>query len=171
MHLSKRMVVVFAAIMLCLLSAASLFAQTSSISGSVSDPTNALIPGVSITATNTDTGVVSTVLTNDSGTYNFVTLPPGPYKLNATLQGFQPENVANIDLGTAQSLRFNLTLKLGSAAGTSVDVAVDARTILAQSSPSIGEALTADKVRDLPMIGGDVLQLINTIAGVNGTPE
>jgi len=60
-------------------------------------------------------------------------------------------------------------LKLGSAAGTTVDVAVDASTIISQSSPSIGEALSSDKVRDLPLIGGDVLSLINTVAGVNGT--
>jgi hypothetical protein len=112
--------------------------------------------------------VVSTSLTNDSGTYNFVTLPPGPYKITATLQGFQTATVENITLGSAETQRFNIILKLGSAAGTTVDVAVDASQIISQSSPSIGEALNADKVRDLPMIGGDVLQLINTVAGVNG---
>ena len=155
-----------AALLLCI--CASAFAQTSSISGTVSDPSNALIPGVTVVATNTGTGVASTILTNESGAYNFVTLPPGPYKISATLQGFQPANVTNIDLGSAQTLRFNLTMKLGSATGTTVNVAVDASTILSQSSPSIGEALTSDKLHDLPMIGGDVLQLINTVAGVNG---
>src|SRR5215470_20362025 len=156
------------AVVLCLISATAM-AQTSGISGTVSDPTNALIPGVSVTATNTGTGVASTVVTNDSGAYNFVTLPPGPYKLSASLQGFQTATVTNINLGSAETQRFNITLKLGSAAGTNVDVTVDATNIIAQSSPSIGEALTSDKLRDLPMIGGDVLQLINTIAGVNGT--
>ena len=95
-------------------------------------------------------------------------MPPGPYKITATLQGFQTATVENISLGSAETQRFNIILKLGSAAGTTVDVAVDASTIISQSSPSIGEALNADKVRDLPMIGGDVLQLINTVAGVNG---
>jgi len=169
MRLAKFMLAAPAAFMLCLLLATSTFAQTSGISGTVSDPTSALIPGVAVTATNTATGVVSTSLTNDSGTYNFVTLPPGPYKITATLQGFQTATVENITLGSAENQRFNIILKLGSAAGTTVDVAVDASQIIAQSSPSIGEALNADKVRDLPMIGGDVLQLINTVAGVNGT--
>ena len=50
-----------------------------------------------------------------------------------------------------------------------MDVAVDASTILSQSSPSIGAALNADRLTNLPMIGGDVLQLITTCAGVNGT--
>src|SRR5215471_10882711 len=149
-----------AALLLCLVVPA--LAQTSGISGTVSDPTNALIPGVSVTVTNTETGVASTVVTNDSGAYNFVTLPLGPFKISATLQGFQTANVANINLGSAENQRFNITLKLGSTAGTNVDVTVDATNIIAQSSPSIGEALTSDKLRDLPMIGGDVLQLINT---------
>src|SRR5205085_6123769 len=104
-----------AAVVLCAISATA-FAQTSGISGTVSDPTNALIPGVTVTATNTATGVASTVITNDSGAYNFVTLQPGPYKLAATLQGFQTANIANISLGSAETQRFNITLKLGTAA-------------------------------------------------------
>jgi len=146
----------------------SAFAQTSSISGTVSDPTNALIPGVTVTATNTGTGVNTTSLTNDSGAYNFVTLPPGPYKLTATLGGFQTASVTNITLGTAETQRFNITMKLGNAQGTTVDVAVDASQILSQSSSSIGEVLSVDRVRDLPLIGGDVLSLINIMPGVNG---
>jgi Carboxypeptidase regulatory-like domain len=169
MSFSKFMMAAGVSIMFCLLLTTSLFAQNSAINGTVSDPTNALIPGVTVTATNTGTAVAATVLTNDSGAYNFVSLPPGPYKLTATLQGFQTATVSNVTLGSAETQRFNIVLRLGSAAGTTVDVAVDASTIIAQSSPSIGEALNADKVRDLPMIGGDVLQLINTVAGVNGT--
>ena len=169
MRLAKFMLAVPTAFMLCLLLATSSFAQTSGISGTVADPTSALIPGVTVTATNTATGVRPLSLTNDSGTYNFVTLPPGPYKITAALQGFQTATVENVNLGSAETQRFNIILKLGIAAGTTVDVAVDASTIISQSSPSIGEALNSDKLRDLPMIGGDVLQLINTVAGVNGT--
>ena len=146
----------------------SAFAQTSSISGTVSDTTNALIPGVTVTATNTGTSVTSTSLTNDSGAYNFVTLPPGPYKLTATLGGFQTATVTNITLGTAETQRFNITMKLGNAQGTTVDVAVDASQVISQSSSSIGEVLSVDRVRDLPLIGGDVLNLIRIMPGVNG---
>ena len=92
------MLAVTTAFMLCLLLTTNTFAQTSGISGTVADPTSALIPGVTVTATDTDTGVASTVLTNDSGTYNFVTLPPGPYKITAALQGFQTATVTNITL-------------------------------------------------------------------------
>src|SRR5262245_32101247 len=114
---------------LLLATAVCAFAQTSGISGTVSDPTNALIPGVTVTATNTGTGVASTALTNDSGTYNFVTLQPGPYKITATLQGFQTATVENINLGSAENQRFNLVLKLAQG-GDTVNVAVDASTII-----------------------------------------
>ncbi len=59
------------------------------MSGTVSDTTGALIPGVTVTATNTQTGIVSTVLSNESGTYNFASLQPGTYNLSAELSGFQ----------------------------------------------------------------------------------
>jgi hypothetical protein len=108
MRIANLRLAVPAAFTLCLLLATSSFAQTSGISGTVADPTSALIPGVAVTATNTATGVVSTSLTNDSGTYNFVTLPPGPYKITATLQGFQTATVENITLGSAETQRFNI---------------------------------------------------------------
>ena len=146
----------------------SAYAQTSSINGTVSDTTNALIPGVTVTATNTGTSVTSTSLTNDSGAYNFASLPPGPYKLTATLGGFQTASVTNITLGTAEAQRFNITMKLANAQGTTVDVAVDASQVISQSSSSIGEVLSVDRVRDLPLIGGDVLNLIRIMPGVNG---
>ena len=58
------------------------------LSGAVSDPSGALIPGVEITAKKIDTGVVSTVVTNESGTYRFGSLQPGSYQVSAALPGF-----------------------------------------------------------------------------------
>ncbi len=67
---------------LCL-SVTSSFAQTSnaSVGGFVQDPSQAYIPGVTVTATNTATGVAVTAITNESGAYNIPSLLPGPYKL------------------------------------------------------------------------------------------
>jgi len=137
----------------------------STLSGTVADPTNALIPGVWVTATNTATGVVATVLTNDSGTYNFLTLQPGPYKLTAALQGFQTTTINNIVLGTPQALRFNVTLRLGNATGTTVDVSIDARQVLSQSSSSIGEVLSQERIQALPTVGNNVLDLLEVLPG------
>ena len=81
---------VSAAIVFALLCATSLFAQNAQLGGIVSDPSGALVPGVTITATNTDTGVVTTTVTNEAGAYSFPSLQPGrSYTVSASLPGFK----------------------------------------------------------------------------------
>ena len=80
------------------------FAQegiNATLSGTVSDPTGALIPGVEVTTKNIATGVASTTLTNESGTYRFPSLQPGSYEAAATLAGFQTQTF-RLSLGTSQ---------------------------------------------------------------------
>src|SRR5262245_54209624 len=92
-----------AAIGLCLLFGTHGFGQVinATLSGGVSDASGALIPGVEIKATHTGTGVVSTVTTNESGTYRFPSLQPGPYEATASLPGFQTQTF-RLTLGTSQ---------------------------------------------------------------------
>ena len=82
------------ALLLLVLLPTSGFAQSANgtVSGTVSDASGALIPGVTITAMNTQTGVVTTVFSNETGTYNFASLQPGTCRLGAELPGFQPRN-------------------------------------------------------------------------------
>ena len=84
-----------AALLLCLALSIQGFGQSNNatVSGTVSDNSGALIPGVTVTATNTRTGVVATNLSNETGTYNFVNLQPGNYKISAELPGFQTQNL------------------------------------------------------------------------------
>src|SRR5438046_5414821 len=99
---------VFLTVSMCLASANNASAQTgnASVSGFVQDTTHANIPGVTVTATNTETGIVATVLTNDAGTYNFLSLLPGTYKLSADLTGFRPAPLKDVHLGTNERVRF-----------------------------------------------------------------
>src|SRR6185369_10031590 len=74
--------------------AVSGFAQVgvnATLSGTVSDSSGALVPGVSIAATNTATGVVSSTVTNEAGTYRYPSLQPGSYEVKASLPGFQSQ--------------------------------------------------------------------------------
>ena len=135
-----------------------------SITGVVSDASQAKIPGTSVTAINTATGVRTSTLSNETGAYNFPSLAVGPYQLEATLTGFRTARVANIDLRSNQTLRYNLTLEIAEV-GTSVAVTIDAQELLAVSSSSVGQALSQDQVSALPLIGGDVLDLVNTLPG------
>jgi len=124
----------FAALCLLFLATPVLSQSTNAtISGTIQDTTGALVPGVSLTATNTGTGVMTSVLTNDSGTYSFPSLLPGTYKLSAELTGFQTQTYTDVKLGNGEQVRLNFTLKVGGA-NTAVDVAIQVDTQLAVSS-------------------------------------
>jgi hypothetical protein len=103
MKIFSRLVGLFSAV--CFISLALSTAANaqvnSAISGTVQDATKALIPGVSITATNTQTGVESRTITNDSGAYNFAALNPGTYRVKAELTGFSSKTASGIELGRA----------------------------------------------------------------------
>src|SRR5882672_4529655 len=138
-----------------------------SVGGFVQDPTQAFIPGVTVMATNTQTGVVTTAITNESGTYNIPGLLPGTYKLSAELPGFKTQVFTNVQLGQSASARYNFTLQVGAVAD-SVEVTAEATRLIAESSPTIGQILSEKNVRDLPLVSNNVLDLMQTMAGVRG---
>src|SRR5215475_8794332 len=161
----------FVCIVLLLSLAGALYAQSqfAQVSGTVDDMTGALIPGVTVTATDVNTGVVTTELTNEAGVYNFVSLLPGTYKISASLSGFQTQTITDIRLGLEQ-YRYNFTLKVAQAAST-VEVTISGEALLRTSSSSVGDVLSQNQVANLPIIGlqgNDVLDLVRTLAGVTG---
>ena len=147
---------------------AKAIAQTTNatLGGTVSDESKALIPGVTVTATNTGTGIVSTAISNESGAYNFPGLQPGTYKISAELPGFQTQTFTDVQLGGAQQVTLNFTLQVAAAAGQNVEVTIAADTVLTTTSNSIGTILPEYKLRDLPTLTGNVLNLVQSIPGV-----
>ena len=124
------------AAIVCLVFAFSGWSQggiNASLSGTVSDSTGALIPGVEVTARQTDTGVASTAVTNETGTYRFPSLQPGPYEVSAVLPGFQSQ-AFRLTLGTAQQIRQNFDLQVGT-----VSQAVEVRIGNISGPAKIGE--------------------------------
>src|SRR5262245_66089532 len=91
--------------LLCLFLAAfasiTAFAQGTggTLTGTVDDASKALIPGVTITATNTATAVTNSTISNESGAYTIPALQPGKYELKAALPGFQTQTFTTTDLG------------------------------------------------------------------------
>jgi len=153
----------FAAALLLLLPLASAFAQSSNatLGGTVSDATGALIPGATMKATNTATGIVATVVTNETGAYQFPPLQPGTYKVSAELSGFQTYTYSDVVLGISQQVRLNFTLQVSTVA-TAVEVSIPADTLISTTSASVGVVLPEYKIRDLPLAGRDVIDLIAT---------
>jgi hypothetical protein len=155
-------------ILLCLLVSANVFGQANNatLTGTVADVTGAVLPGVMITATNNATGVMVTTITNEAGAYNIQSLIPGTYTITSELPGFQKQTYTNTALGNAVTVRLNFTLQVASQA-QSVEVTVAADTLLATSSPTIGQVLTEKKVEAIPVVGNNVLDMLTVLGGID----
>src|SRR5438552_11039164 len=157
----------------CLTFATAVFAQegiNGTLSGTVSDATVALIPGVEVTAKNTATGVMSTTITNEAGTYRFPSLQPGPYEATAALSGFSSQTF-RLNLGTSQQIRQNFTLQVGTVT-QAVEVTAAADALLTAATASVGTVLHGNQIVDLPLVGRNVIDLVTSMMpGVigNGT--
>jgi hypothetical protein len=161
--------VVLAVLSLLLSTGLAAFSQTTNatLGGTVTDSTGALIPGVAVTATNTQTGITTRLVTNEAGAYQFASLQTGTYTVRAELPGFQTQ-AREAALGISQQVRLNFVLAVGNVQ-QSVDVSVSADTLIASTSASVGAVLPEYKVRDLPLATRNVLDLVNTTAGVQGS--
>jgi hypothetical protein len=143
------------------------FAQgggTAALSGIVQDQSKALIPGVSVTATNVDTGIKLTTVTNEAGAYVFPSVLLGKYTLSASLPGFRTTTYNDLNIGNAQ-VRQDITLEVATAA-TNVEVTATADAVLRESSASIGDVLTQERTQQLPLVGANVLDLMQVMPGM-----
>src|SRR5262245_61008189 len=141
-------------------------ANNATLTGTVSDASGAVLPGVSITATNTATGVISTVVSNEGGAYTILGLIPGTYSVSSELPGFQKQTYQDVVLGNAVTVRLNFALQVAAQA-TSVEVTIAADVALATSSGTVGQVLTEKKVQDLPVVGNNVLDMLNLLGGLD----
>ena len=104
---------VFVAVILVCITSTGLWAQaTAQISGTVRDQTGAVLPGVNVTATQTDTGVARMTVTNETGSYVLANLAVGPYRVEATLPGFRTFVQSGIVLQVNASPVINVVLQV-----------------------------------------------------------
>src|SRR5436190_1493611 len=161
-----RQYLIITALLLSLLISVNGFGQVNAVmSGTVSDASGALIPGVEVTAKNINTGISDTRISNESGNYVFPSLQPGTYTLSASLSGFQTASYNNVVLGQGQQVRLNFNLQVAAAA-QSVEVTIAADTVLATTSSSVGNVLPVSAVTNLPLQSRNVLDLVATTPAV-----
>ena len=128
------------------------FAQTDrgTLTGTVSDPSGAVIPGVAIEAKNIQTGATYQAGSSETGNYTLAQLPAGTYELSATLPGFKKFVREGIIVSVATVLRIDVTLEVG-AAGESVTVE-SASPLLKTESGEVSHNLTTEQVNNLPVL-------------------
>jgi hypothetical protein len=147
---------------LCL-SLSSLWAQsTAQISGVVTDQSGAILPGVEVTATQTDTGIARAVVTNETGLYVLANLPVGPYRLEAALSGFRTYSRTGITLQVGANPVINVVMQVGQVSET-IEVQANAAMVETRNS-SVGQVIESQRILELPLNGRQVTDLI-TLAG------
>ena len=160
-----RTVSIFACI---LLSAALAHAQyRTSIQGSVTDTSGAVIPGANLTLTNPATGEQQVRVSNDAGVYNFNALPAAPFRLEVSKDGFQTKVIDNLHLIPEQANAVNVQLEVGTASQT-VTVNAETEPLLQSETASINGVVTDNQIQHMPSFGRDVFQLIQLAPGVFG---
>ncbi len=144
-------------------------AQEAQISGRVSDPTDAVIPGTDITVTNTDTGVQRKTTSNGEGYYVVPLLQPGHYRLTAVKEGFRPLGRDGIVLQVADRVTLNLVMEVGTSSER-VTVTADIPLLRTDDAQS-GLVIDNKRIQELPQYNRNALAFTLLTPNVNGTAE
>ena len=108
-------------------------AGTGALTGTVIDPSGAVVPGVSVTLVSVETNQTRTATTGNDGSYKFSLLPPGNYRVRFSASGFKTAEVASVGVNVTETPVLDRTLEVGSQ---SEQVTVEATTELLQTASS-----------------------------------
>jgi hypothetical protein len=139
--------------------------ENASVTGSVTDPTGAVIPNATITLTNTGTGDTKTATTNSSGLYNFPGLNHGTYTLKVEAQGFKKFEKTGIVVDVAATVPENAVLEIGASSQT-VSVEADALHLQTETN-EVSNLITGDQITQLATNGRNMVSLATLGTGVS----
>jgi hypothetical protein len=152
---------------ICLVGAASLWAQstnTGNVAGTITDPSGAVLPGVTVTLSEISTSSTRTTVTNDAGKYFFANVDPGQYDISLSKQGFATvKSQAEVKVGTSTTL--NLTLQVGTST-TTVEVQATGSELQVMNA-TIGNTLDTVAIDNLPSMGRDASTFLELEPGVS----
>jgi hypothetical protein len=135
---------------------------TAQISGTVRDPSGAVLPGVEITATQTSTGISRSTVSNETGAYLMPNVIIGPYRIEAALPGFRTSVQTGIVLQVNDDVVINPVLEIGQVS-EQVEVTANAAQVETRST-AVGQVMENTRILELPLNGRQVTDLI-TLSG------
>ena len=138
-------------------------APTGEITGSVHDPSGAIVAGARVTVTNQETNLTRVAETNEAGIYSVPALPPGTYAIRVEKSGFSVQQQRNVELQVAQVARIDFTLQVGNVAEV-IEVTAGA-PVLDTETTSLGTVIENRRIVELPLNGRNYLQLASLIPG------
>ena len=139
------------------------WAQTAEITGLITDPNGAAVPGAAVTARNVATDINTETVTNGQGYYTLPSLHPGQYEISVQKTGFRTTTRPAVKLDVSQVARIDLSLTVGEVR-ESVTVSGEA-PILASETATVQQVITSQKIVDLPLNGRDFTQLTTLVPG------
>jgi hypothetical protein len=143
------------------LGAGHVYAQagaTAQITGTVRDSSGGVLPGVDVTATQTQTNFSRSAITDENGIYTLPNLPIGPYRIQATLSGFRTYVQTGVVLTVNANPEIAIEMALGELSET---VSVEAAAPLVETrSPSLGQVVDNERIEELPLNGRNATDLI-----------
>jgi len=162
MHRTKLLI----ALLVLVISAAPALAQSnSSLQGTVTDPSGAVVPGATIEITNVATGATLTTKSNDMGNYAFPQVLPGTYRLVATAEGLVRVGIPNVELLVNKPT--TLDIQFTEVGGVSEIVSVEAEAAQINTvDASIGNAMGTRPITQLPFNARNVVNLLSLQPGV-----
>ena len=143
---------------------ASASAQEASVVGTIADESKAVLPGVTVTATNLDSGGLAVAVTDERGEYRLPKLPPGRYKFQAELSGFATVVIPNVELLVGQNGTVPFTLKVA-AVSEVLTVTAEAPFVDISTSQVAGN-VNRRQMEELPLQGRNWMELSMMVKGI-----
>lgn len=138
------------------------------VSVTVTDPSGSIIPGAHLELVDTSTSISRAADTQSSGTYTFVNLPLGTYRLTVSKEGFKKQVFASIVVQATKTTDIPATLAVGATTET-VEVTATAAPLVESSSNAIGNVIDLKQIENLPIQGRDLTTLTQLVPGYTGT--
>jgi hypothetical protein len=149
---------------LALLMASPALAQTGQINGVISDNSGGVLPGVTVRAVETATGLSRDTVTGVDGRYTFTSLRPTTYDITAELTGFKTSQRTGVLLQANQNITVNVSLELGALAET-ITVSGES-AIVDVTSSTLSEVVDSKRIVELPLNGRDAAKLATLVPGM-----
>ena len=156
MNFTRSTGALLAAVVLALPFAALAQTERGTITGVVMDSSKGAVPGVSVAVINTGTNATTNVVSSDSGSYSAANLPPGTYRIEATLQGFQTSVVEGVVLNAGTTARVDVTLSLGSVSET-LTVVAESATVSTEDA-KVATTVSNRLIDELPLVVGGAMR-------------
>src|SRR5581483_5841640 len=142
-------------------------AANGAIEGTISDSSGGVLPGVTVTITNLDTGTERTVVTNEKGIYRAPLLPLGTYRVVAELQGFKKFEQTNVKVSVGETATVNAALAVGAVSETITVSGTDVPA-LESARIDIGHTMSDVEVHNLPLVARNPYNFALVQPGVTG---